>query len=306
MSARASATRCCSPPESSEGRCSSRLVRPSRSVMRLKCAGIAIAVAGDFLRDRDVRARVERGQQVEFLEDESDLALAHAGALGVGERGQIVAVEHDAAAIGLGQSAEKIEESGFSAARRSDDADELALLHAEGDAAQRLDFDFAHVVGLAQVFCFDECVRPCLIRILHEGDDGDAGTSSCVQRLRNVSGTVQCFQAAPIWLREPAEAAAACAWDRACAPAAAGRVPADRPERTFPWREKRRPSNRDRRCGPCSRSEWRESAATMSLILAISCGPSSPGIAMSAITRSMPPCWKRSSASSPRAKLATR
>src|SRR5271166_175584 len=42
------------------------------------------------------------------------------------------------------------------------------------------------------------------------------------------------------------------------------------------------------------------------LILAISCGPSSPGIAISAITRSTPPCMKRCSASSPRTKQATR
>jgi hypothetical protein len=36
ISARASATRCCSPPESSDGRCIRRFVIPSRSVMRLK------------------------------------------------------------------------------------------------------------------------------------------------------------------------------------------------------------------------------------------------------------------------------
>ena len=120
--------------------------------------GIAVAVAGNFLRDENVRARVERGQQIEFLEDESDLALAHAGALGVGERGQIVAIEHDAAAIGAGEAAQQIKKCGFAAARGADDADELALLHAEGNAAQRLDLDLADVVGLAQVFGFDECV----------------------------------------------------------------------------------------------------------------------------------------------------
>ena len=104
--------------------------------------------------------RIERGQQVEFLKDESDLALAHAGAFAVGERGQVVAVEHDAAAVGVGESAQKIEKSGFAAARGADDADEFALLHAEGDAAQGLDLNFAYVVGLAQVFGFDEWRPP--------------------------------------------------------------------------------------------------------------------------------------------------
>ena len=130
--------------------------------------GIAVAVAGDFLGHQDVRAGVERGQQVEFLEDEADLALAHAGAFRVGERGQVVAVEHHAAAIGTREPAQKIEESRLAAAGRADDADELALLHAEGNTAQRLDLNFAHVVGLAQVFASMNAA-PCLIRILHEG-----------------------------------------------------------------------------------------------------------------------------------------
>src|SRR5579862_846432 len=43
-----------------------------------------------------------------------------------------------------------------------------------------------------------------------------------------------------------------------------------------------------------------------SLILEMSCGPSSPGMAMSAITRSTPPCANRARASSPLVKLATR
>ena len=119
--------------------------------------GIAVAVARDFLGDLDVGAGVERGQQVEFLEYEADLALAHAGAFRVGERGQVVPVEHDAAAVGPRESAQQIKKCRFPAARRAHHADEFALLHAEGNSAQRLNLNFAHVIGLAQVFCFDEC-----------------------------------------------------------------------------------------------------------------------------------------------------
>ena len=125
--------------------------------MRLKCAGSRSAVTRDFLRHRDVRTRVESGQQVELLEHKADLALAHASAFGVGERGQIVAVEHDAAAVGAREPAQQIKECGFAAARGAHDADELALLHAEGNSAQCLDLNFAHVIRLPQVFCFDEC-----------------------------------------------------------------------------------------------------------------------------------------------------
>src|SRR6202007_1422858 len=69
----------------------------------------------------------------------------------------IVAVKNHAAAIGAREAAEEIEERGFPASRGADYADELAFLHGEGDAAKRLHLDLAYVVGLAQVFCFDEC-----------------------------------------------------------------------------------------------------------------------------------------------------
>ena len=73
--------------------------------MRLKCAGSPIAVPRDFPGDVDIGARIERGQQVEFLEYEANLALAHAGSFCVGERGQVVAVQHHTASVGPRQPA---------------------------------------------------------------------------------------------------------------------------------------------------------------------------------------------------------
>ena len=84
--------------------------------------------AGNVQRDIDVGARVECGQQIEFLEDESDLAFAQLGALGIGELGEIVAVDDDVAGVGARQSAQQIKESGFAAARWAHDADKLSLL----------------------------------------------------------------------------------------------------------------------------------------------------------------------------------
>src|SRR5689334_16141926 len=54
---------------------------------------------------------------------------------------------------------------------------------------------------------------------------------------------------------------AAGAWAHAFAPAAAARALTDRRARTSPWRGKRLPGSRDRRCALYWRSGWREYAA---------------------------------------------
>ena len=121
--------------------------------------GIAMAVSGDLLRNGDVRTGVQRRQQVELLKYESDLALAHAGALGIGERGEIVAVEDYLAGIGAGEAAEQIEESGLAAAGGADHGDEFSFLHVEGDAAEGGDVNLADAISLVQVNGFDECAH---------------------------------------------------------------------------------------------------------------------------------------------------
>ena len=122
--------------------------------------GIGLAQAGDVNRDLDVRARAERRQKIEFLEHESDLALAQPRALAVGKRGEIHAVDGNASRIGAGQSAKQIKERGLAAARRADDGDELALLHAEGNTAQGRHIHFANPVGFAQFSRFNEGRHP--------------------------------------------------------------------------------------------------------------------------------------------------
>src|SRR3984885_8335456 len=149
---------------------------------------IPFAVARNFLGNRNVRACVERGQQVELLKHEADLAFAHAGSFGIGERRQVVAVEHYAAPVRPRQSAQKVKESRLSAARRTHHADELAALHAEGNPAQRLDFNFAHVIRLPQIFCFDECFRHACQESYTKGSGNparrDVACDLCTSRLR--------------------------------------------------------------------------------------------------------------------------
>ena len=104
--------------------------------------------------------RAQGGQQVEFLEDESNFALAQPGAFGVGELGEIVAIDDHVPGIGPSQSTQQVEKGGFAAARGADDADKLSLLHAEGDTPERRNVNFSHAVGLAKFDGFDEGRHP--------------------------------------------------------------------------------------------------------------------------------------------------
>ena len=50
---------------------------------------------GDVVGNFDVAHGGERGEKVEALEDEADLGAAHSGALGVGEFGEVGAIDED-------------------------------------------------------------------------------------------------------------------------------------------------------------------------------------------------------------------
>src|SRR5271168_5109561 len=74
------------------------------------------AEVGDVVGDLDVAHRGEGGEEVEALEDETDLGAAGAGALSVGEGGEVDAVDENRAGSGSGEPAEDVEESGFAGA----------------------------------------------------------------------------------------------------------------------------------------------------------------------------------------------
>ena len=116
--------------------------------------------AGDIESNINVGLRIQGGQQVELLEDESDLALAQPGAFGVGELREVVAIDDDMAGVGASQATQQIEKRGFAAARRAHDADKLSLLHTKRDTAEGGNINFAHAVGLAQFNGFDEGRHP--------------------------------------------------------------------------------------------------------------------------------------------------
>ena len=115
---------------------------------------------GDF----DVAHGGEGGEKVEALEDEADLGAAHFGALGVGEFGEVGAVDEDRAGGGVGEAAEDVEEGGFSGAGGADDGDELAGGDGEVDVAEGGDLEFAGAVGLAEVPGEDDGWRAVWVR----------------------------------------------------------------------------------------------------------------------------------------------
>ena len=91
-SARATATRCCWPPESSDGRWVRRSSRPTVSDQLLEPLLVGLA-AGDRERQHEVLLGGEDREQVEELEDEAELVAAQLGQLAVVEAGDLVAVE---------------------------------------------------------------------------------------------------------------------------------------------------------------------------------------------------------------------
>ena len=112
--------------------------------------------APDVARHRDVVARRQVGQQVEFLEHESHRAFAHARALRVGHRRQVLVAHHDFPRGGRRQPADNVKQRRLPRARRADDRKEVALLHVEIHAAQGRHVHLAHAIGLAQIADLDD------------------------------------------------------------------------------------------------------------------------------------------------------
>ena len=108
-------------------------------------------VAGNVKSDADVVTRGERGQEIEFLKDETDLLATEVGTLGVCGMGKVGAIDQHASGVCLCQASEDVEESGLAAARWANNAEEFSALHFKGDAAYRGDVHFADSIRLGDV-----------------------------------------------------------------------------------------------------------------------------------------------------------
>ena len=146
ISARAIATRCCWPPDSSAGLWPRRSVRPTRSMQRVDL-GTGRLHPGDRERQRDVLLRRQRRQQVERLEHEPDVLAAQARERAVGHRGDLLAADPDRPGRRPVEPGEQVHERGLAGAGRAHDGRELAGGDVERDAAQGVDGGVAVAVA---------------------------------------------------------------------------------------------------------------------------------------------------------------
>ena len=126
-SARAAATRCCWPPESSAGRgaIGRRGRRCRRSTLHPRLVRLA---AGDADRQHDVLRRRQCRQQVERLEDEADLVTTQQRQRLVVERGDLGVADVDLARRGPVEAGEHVQQGRLAGAGRPHDRGELAGL----------------------------------------------------------------------------------------------------------------------------------------------------------------------------------
>ena len=149
-SARAIATRCCWPPESSLGMCPARVRQPDLRSSAARARRRPVALARVDQRQLDVALRGGAGQQVERLEDEADLAVADARRAGCRSgRRRRLAVEPVAAAGRGVQAAEDVHHRRLARPRVTHDRDHLALVDVQRHAVEGAHLDRRR------------CCRPC-------------------------------------------------------------------------------------------------------------------------------------------------
>ncbi len=136
MSARATATRCCWPPESSEGRWVRRSLSPTVSISCVEPGLVGRLAPGDPQRQRDVLLGREHREQVEELEDEAELVAAQLREPLVVELRDVDAARRLDRAPGRPvETGEDVHERRLPGARRAHDRGEASLREADGHAA---------------------------------------------------------------------------------------------------------------------------------------------------------------------------
>src|SRR3712207_1708073 len=133
--ARAMDTRCCSPPDSSWGRLSRFLARPTRS--RMAGTWVAITCRGRPMTSSEGHVLVDGagGQELEVLEDAPDVA-PQVGHLPRAQGADVLAGDGDAPLVWRLLLVEQPQEGRLAGARRPDEEDELAPLDEDVGPAQ--------------------------------------------------------------------------------------------------------------------------------------------------------------------------
>ena len=126
--ARATATRCCWPPESCCGRWRARCGRPTRS-QRRRDPPLALGRTDAAIdqRDFDILLDGELVDQVEALEHEADVGAAQQGQSAFGGTGDILVEKEELTIARTVEQAKNVQQGRLAATRRPHDGDELAL-----------------------------------------------------------------------------------------------------------------------------------------------------------------------------------
>ena len=148
--ARATATRCCWPPESSLGRCFRRSVEADDVDHRAQPLLVGLG-AGERHRQRDVLLGAERREQVEGLEHEADALAAEPGQLTVGQRSEVGVADVDAARRERVEAGEAVHQRALAGAGRAHDRREAAGREADGHVVEGEDLVVAAAVALGGV-----------------------------------------------------------------------------------------------------------------------------------------------------------
>ena len=121
-SARASAVRWRSPPDSSPGRCERRSPRPTRSSSAARPRRVVVGRGRDQRRGQHVLEHAQLGQQEVVLEHEADLAVAEGRELALRERVDVTPFDEHASRARPLERPEDVEQRALAAAGRTDDA----------------------------------------------------------------------------------------------------------------------------------------------------------------------------------------
>ena len=192
-----------------------------RIEVRLTAAAVRLH---HFEHRADVVLDVQAAENRRFLRQIAD---TEPGALVHRQRGDVIAIEFDAAAVGVDQAGDHVEHRGLAGAVRAEQADRLAPPHIERDAL--------HHHAAAETFL--NAVRRQIGVTLQPADRRRrAARRAPASGLRRAAARCACCLRRPVAVRVAAVSAAACAarasGDRTAAPAP-GRLAAPNSERIF-------------------------------------------------------------------------
>ena len=133
------------------------------------CRHVRLWLARETQRQQHILKHGEARQQVETLEDETDLAVAHGTDRFIVQRRHLDTVEHIRARVRLVEAAEHVQQRRLARARGTGDRDEFARSNMQRHAVEGAYVGAVHGVGLGDVLYLDHSCVPAAKRHRPEG-----------------------------------------------------------------------------------------------------------------------------------------